>query len=62
MVLALKDTVQTVIQMEIRPQLRHVGTQTTEIYLRWLFEQKRIPMSMTKVWVAVGDEVDGDEK
>lgn len=50
MLLALKDTAQTVIQLEIRPQLRHVSTKTTEIYLQWLFNQLRVPLNMTRRW------------
>ncbi|HEX6881131.1 MAG TPA: hypothetical protein VF135_12250, partial [Terriglobales bacterium] len=51
MLLALKDTAQTVIQLEIQPQLRHANTGTTEIYLRWLFAKLRIPLTMTRQWV-----------
>lgn len=47
---ALKDTVQTVIQLEIQPQLRHVSSQTTEIYLQWLFNQLRVPLNLTRKW------------
>ena len=47
---ALRDTVQTVIQLEIRPQLRHVSSATTEIYLQWLFNQLRVPLSLTRLW------------
>lgn len=60
MVLALRDTTQTVIQLEIRPQLRHVSTRTTEIYLQWLFSQMLVPLTMTRQWMALdetGDEV-----
>lgn len=60
MVLALRDTVQTVIQLEIRPQLRHVSTRTTEIYLKWLFDQLRLPLTMTRQWAAL-DETGCDE-
>lgn len=55
MVLALRDTAQTVIQLEIRPQLRHASTATTEIYLQWLFNQMRIPVAMTRQWVALDE-------
>lgn len=64
MVLALRDTAQTVIQREIRPQLRHVNARTTEIYLQWLFFKLRVPLTMTRQWIALdeqtGDEVAGD--
>lgn len=50
LLLALKDTVQTVIQLEIQPQLRHARSQTTEIYLQWLFNQLRVPLSLTRKW------------
>lgn len=57
MILSLKDTAQTVIQFEIRPQLRHVSAETTEIYLQWLFNQMRVSLNLTRRWV----EMDGDE-
>lgn len=57
MVLALKDTAITVIQLEIKPQLRHASSETTEIYLQWLFNQLCIPLNMTRRWA----EMDGDE-
>jgi len=50
LVRALRDTVQTVIHLEIQPQLRHVSAQTTEIYLQWLFNQLRVPLSLTLRW------------
>lgn len=56
-VLALRDTAQTVIQMEIRPQLRHASSRTTEIYLEWLFAKMRVPLTMTRQWV----EFDGEK-
>ena len=60
MVLALRDSAQTVIQMEIRPQLRHANSRTTEIYLQWLFAKMRVPLSMTRQWVELNQD-DGDE-
>lgn len=50
LVRALKDTVQTVIQLEIQPQLRHASSQTTEIYLQWLFNKLRMPLNLTRKW------------
>jgi hypothetical protein len=50
LVLALRDTVQTVIQLEIQPQLRHKSSQTTEIYLQWLFNQLRVSLDLTRRW------------
>lgn len=50
LVRALRDTMQTVVQLEIQPQLRHVSTQTTEIYLQWLFNQLRVPLNLTRKW------------
>lgn len=50
LVRALKDTIQTVIQLEIQQQLRHVSSQTTEIYLEWLFNQLRVPLNLTRKW------------
>lgn len=51
MVLALCDTAQTVIQLEIRPQLRHASSRTTEIYLEWLFAKMRVPLTMNPQWI-----------
>lgn len=62
MVLALRDTAQTVIQMEIRPQLRHASSQTTEIYLEWLFAKLRVPLTMTRQWVELDEEQNDDEE
>ncbi|WP_273428622.1 hypothetical protein [Chitinibacter tainanensis] len=59
-VLALKDSAMTVIQMEIKPQLRHASSRTTEIYLHWLFAKMRVPLSMTQQWVEM-DEKSSEE-
>jgi hypothetical protein len=50
LLLALKDTVLTVIRQEIQPQLRHASSATTEIYLQWLLNQLRVPLSLTRLW------------
>lgn len=55
MVRALRDTVQTVIQFDIQPQLRHVSSQSTEIYLQWLFNQLRVPLDLTRKWQEEGE-------
>lgn len=47
---ALRDTVLQVIQLEIKPQLRHVSSTTTEIYLLWLFNELRAPLDITRKW------------
>ncbi len=47
---ALRDTALHVIQMEIKPQLRHANSATTEIYLQWLFNQLRVPLNLTRLW------------
>jgi hypothetical protein len=47
---ALRGTARTVIQLEIKPQLRHVSSQTTESYLQWLFNQLRVPLQLTRNW------------
>lgn len=63
MVLALKDSATTVIQMEIRPQLRHVSARTTEIYLQWLFAKMRMPSIMLNKWVELDEDVgEGDNE
>lgn len=60
LVLQLRDTATTVVQMEIQPQLRHRSSQTTEIYLQWLFAKLRTPLSMTQQWVELGDEASSE--
>ena len=63
MVLALRDSAVTVIQMEIKPQLRHASSRTTEIYLHWLFAKMRVPLTMTRQWVALDEEGgEGDDE
>lgn len=47
---ALRDTAMTIIQLEIRPQLRHVNSTTTERYVQWLFNQLRVPLDLTRRW------------
>ncbi len=58
MVMALRDTAQTVIQLEIRPQLRHHSARTTEIYLQWLFSKLHVPLTMSLQWVALNETGD----
>lgn len=50
LLLALRDIAQTVIQLEIQPQLRHASSATTEGYLQWLFNQLRAPLNLTRKW------------
>lgn len=59
MMRALKDTIRTVIQLEIQPQLRHASSQTTEIYLQWLFNQLRMPLSLTREWAEEDESNEG---
>lgn len=54
---ALKDTVLQVIQLEIKPQLRHASAATTEIYLQWLFNQLRVPLNLTRLWHEEDEEL-----
>jgi integrase len=59
LVRALKDTIQTVIQLEIQPQLRHASSQTTEIYLQWLFNKLRMPLNLTRKWQEEDETAEG---
>lgn len=61
LILQLRDTVQTVVQMEVQPQLRHRSSQTTETYLEWLFNKLRVSLSITKQWVDLDDEASSAE-
>jgi integrase len=45
LLLALRDTVMTVIQLEIQPQLRHASSDTTEIYLQWYINKHCPPLA-----------------
>lgn len=58
---ALRDTVQTVIQLEIQPQLRHASAATTEIYVQWLFNQLRVPLNLTRKWLEEDDMTEETE-
>jgi hypothetical protein len=62
LVLSLRDTAQTVIQLEIRPQLRHANSRTTEIYLEWLFAKLRVPLAVTEPWVEANGANHVDEE
>jgi hypothetical protein len=55
---ALRDTASTIIQLEIKPQLRHVSSATTEIYLQWLFNQLRVPLNLTRQWHEEDEETE----
>jgi hypothetical protein len=54
--LSLRDTVQTVIRLEIKPQLRHASSRTTETYVQWLFDQLRVPLDVTRRWQMEDEE------
>lgn len=60
LLLALRDTAVTVIQMEIQPQLRHANTRTTESYLQWYFLHHRLPYQPRMVWDRDDEDEDGD--
>jgi hypothetical protein len=63
MIHALKDTAITVIQLEIMPQLRHASTDTTEIYLQWLFNQMSVPLNLTRRWAEMeGESTEGEQE
>lgn len=59
MVLALRNPAQTVIQFQIRPQLRHADAATTETYLQWYFNKVRVPLSITRRWVELDETEEG---
>ena len=50
LLLALKDTASTVITMEIQPQLRHSGQDTTMVYLTWLVRRLGIALNLSSKW------------
>jgi integrase len=54
-VLALREFVQTIIQLHIQPQLRHTSTNSTEIYLEWLFNELRVTLSVTQSWIELDE-------
>lgn len=59
--LALRDSAVAVIQMEIKPQLRHASSRTTEIYLHWLYAKMSIPLAMTRHWAELDGQGEEDE-
>lgn len=61
LIYALQDTAMTTLQMEIKPQLRHVSVDTTQGYVEWLFNQLHIPLSLTKQWTMEDNDGLGDE-
>jgi len=61
LVRALRDIAQTVIQFDIQPQLRHASSQTTEIYLQWLFNQLRVPLDLTRKWQEEDESTEGEK-
>jgi hypothetical protein len=57
----LRGTVQTVIQLEIKPQLRHANSQTSEKYLHWLFNQLRVPLVLARTWQEEDEIIKGSK-
>lgn len=56
LLLALKDTAISVIQLQITPQLRHMNSSTTERYLEWWFARNSLPYQPREVWEDEDDE------
>lgn len=52
---SLRDSALSVIQFDIKPQLRHASSQTTECYLQWLFAKLRLPLTMTHKWAELDE-------
>lgn len=59
LMLALRNSAESVIQLAICPQLRHARQSTTQLYLQWLFVRLEIPISAHPAWNVDSD--DGDE-
>lgn len=55
LLLGLKDTAVSIIQLEITPQLRHASSGTTQTYLEWCFNRNGLPYQHRVIW---GDEED----
>lgn len=56
LLLGLKDTALSVIQLEIGPQLRHMNSSTTELYLEWWFARSSLPYQPREIWDDEDDE------
>lgn len=56
LLLGLKDTAISVIQLEITPQLRHMNSSTTELYLEWWFARNSLPYQTRVIWDDEHDE------
>ena len=56
LLLGLKDTALSVIQLEITPQLRHASSSTTEIYLEWWFSRHKLPYQPREIWAKEDDQ------
>lgn len=59
LLLALKDTALSVIQLEITPQLRHASSTTTERYLTWWFSRNSLPYQPRAIWDDVVNQQGG---
>ena len=44
------------IQLEITPQLRHMNSSTTELYLEWWFARNSLPYQTRVIWDDEHDE------
>jgi len=61
LLLGLRDTAVTVVQLEIQPQLRHASARTTESYLQWYFLRHGLPHHARMLWDGNDNEEDGDD-
>ena len=58
---ALKLNAESIIQLEIQPQLRHVSKETTLIYLQWLADRLGVNLNLHQNWVEQLSEEGDDE-
>lgn len=48
---AFRMNVETVIRLEIQPQLRHASRETTLVYLQWVTDRLGINLNLNKKWM-----------
>lgn len=56
---AFQNNALSIIRLEIQPQLRHVSTETTMIYLQWLSDRLGVNLNLHQRWLEQLDE-DGE--
>lgn len=59
--MALRSNAESIIELEIKPQLRHVSKETTLIYLQWLADRLGVNLNLHQNWVELLSVESDDE-